>query len=328
MGGGPGFRLDSADPPTARVVLTLLAIAVVVSMAVSALSFPPCPTEDDGKEAPGKGPVSEWQAMWEKIEAEGYQSLAPDVAAQPSLRAAGDTCGMRYRGLFDGLPREAKHAFQVIAFSNDPDSKLRLLERSVVAGEAMVRQRAYLEIARVQLRQGRGEAALATLAAARRLAGPSSCQADLAFMEGYIRAERSDVEQALHWLREAVRLDPGFWNARQVLVAVLTQRLHGPGLTANRCLELTRLLIENLGALPQLAQDVKQFRTIADHVAGNASGGNAATSLVAGLGYQWGGDHQRSRALFEQGQQARSALPPACRRLIEERLHKLLEEQP
>jgi hypothetical protein len=86
-------------------------------------------------------------------------------------------------------------------------------------------------------------------------------------------------------------------------------------------------MIENLGALPALAQDRKQLRDIADRFAIATEGAaNPAFFLLSRLGYQWAGDRERAQAALSKARQSSGRLPRQCAALIADRATALLQQ--
>ena len=270
--------------------------------------------------------VAQWEALWTTIKTEGERSLAPGIEDR-SLRAAGDTVFMRYRNLWHKVDHSVRQRFQMAALANDPQQKLKLLQPLIETDDPQVRFRALLEIARVQLRlrafeqvDARARQALAIADIAPRIA------ADAHFILGYAALEQHDLQRAEEELSKAVAYDPGFWDARQTQLLVLSRQLGRPRQRLADCLNRTRLLIENLGAMPVLAQSRTQFRDIADRFGAQALPANPAFRLLAGLGYLWAGDSGRARAVLSKAKQTHSTLPQQCEALIIARVNELLAQ--
>lgn len=294
--------------------------AETVAETASSNSDSVCPDNSQCQDECDKNPETCWKQLWVRLEEEGLKALDPTSQVDKSLRAAGDTCGMRYRDFFKELTEAQRYRFKVAAFSNTPQTKLALLQTLTEDGHDLVRFRAYLEIARIHIRQQHWPIALQALAKAEGLAVPSACQSDRNFLRGYVAFQQGRLDQAEQHLREATALDPGFWNARQLLLSILSRQLQGASQDNRQCLNRTRLLVENLGALPQLAQDSKQFRVIAEQVSAISAKTNSAISLIRGLGYLWGGDTQQAITVFQAGIADTGQLPQHCESLVQQRL--------
>ena len=149
--------------------------------------------------------------------------------------------------------------------------------------------------------------------------------ADAYFILGYAALEANDLDRAEAALAQAVDRDPGFWDARQAQLLVLNRQLNQPRQSVAACLNRSRLMIENLGALPTLAQDRTQFRDIADRFAAQAAVTNPAFRLLSGLGYLWVGDHDRARKALAEARKAQGQLPRQCETLIAAQAEALLQ---
>lgn len=270
--------------------------------------------------------VAEWEQLWSAIAAEGAQALTPAVSDR-TLRAAGDTAFMRYRNLWQTIDKDTRKRFQMTALANNPQQKLDLLQPLTQTDDAQIRFRALLEIARIQLRLRDLDQARAHTQQA--LAIPNIApriSADAYFVLGYTALEQSDLDDAEAALAQAVAQDPGFWDARQIQLLVLSQQLGRSRQGAAACLNRTRQLIENLGAMPILAQSHTQFRDIADRFGAQAAVANPSFHLLAGLGYRWSGNAKRSRSELNKAKQARGRLPRQCEELIMARVDELLAQ--
>jgi tetratricopeptide (TPR) repeat protein len=255
----------------------------------------------------------DWQHLWQALAMEGLAALAPDDL-DTSLRAAGDTRFMRYRRQLSTYSDRVRWSFQMAALSPDPQQRLQLLTPLTHEQSPVIRFRAQLELARIHLRlqawqqaQDHAKAALAITDL------PTGLTADAWFILGYIAWVQGDVASAALSLATAVRDDPGFWDARQLYVQVLMTLLRDSSSTTGQCLQHTRLLIENLGALPALAQDRRQFLDFIDQLSQRQpSHPHPAWALSLGLGYDWSGQQQQARAALTQAQQLAATCPNAC----------------
>lgn len=285
---------------------------------------------EPAREAELQPALAHWQALWSRLATEGVTALEPDIA-DPSLRAAGDTAFMRYRNLWDQVPATARRDFQLAALANDPEHKQRLLKPWRDAEIPLIRFRAWLEQARIALRQqDPGAAAAAARTALEIPALPAPVRADAAFILGYLALQAGALDQAEAQLARAIRDDPGFWDARQLHLRVLGALLAQSDSRPARCLNHTRALIEQLGALPALAQDRTQFRDIADQFARQTHGAHPALALMTGLGYLWAGETERARGqltLAAQGHEPGPG-PPMCRQRIAEQARAWLRRLP
>ncbi len=269
--------------------------------------------------------LASWESMWLAISQQGVDALAPEVA-EPGLQPAGDTVFMRYRNLWSETDPEAQRRFQLVALANDPQRKLELLAPLLTARNAMIRYRALLEGARLYLRQRALEEAVAAARAALAVEGidPRE-QADAHFILGFTAMETGDLVGADEALVAALTRDPGFWDARQAELLVLTRLLSLRGQGTAVCLDRARRVIEGLGALPALSQNRTQLRDMADRL--DAVGeSNPALKLAAGLASLWSGDGNQARVWLKEALVMPSRLPSPCTDLIRAKAAEQLAE--
>ncbi|MEY6432283.1 hypothetical protein ABC977_07645 [Thioalkalicoccus limnaeus] len=312
---GDLVEVGGADRRRRLSGLAALALAALVPWVLWGLLSAPVNNDCDGAcaaDGDREAALAAWQHFWSDLAERGETALHP-AAADPSLRAAGDTAFMRYRNLWGSIDRDAREAFQNAALSSDPDAKVRLLHPWTMAADKHVRFRARLEIARIHLRRR-------DLAAAEAMAREALAVADLVpaivadayFVLGAVAFEARDLDRAEEALARAVAADPGFWDARQMHLAVLAEQLGQPRQGTAPCLNRTREMIEHLGALPALAEDRTQYRDLADRFALASPVDNPALALLAGLGYLWSGDLGRARDALTRAEGARGPLPGPC----------------
>lgn len=271
--------------------------------------------------------IDAWEALWSDLAEHGVASLTP--APDPSRRAAGDTVFMRYRNLWGPIDSSARLAFQLAALSADPERKLALIAPLTQADDPLIRLRAYLEQARVQRRLQQVEAARASAEAALALPGlDEPLYADAWFIISEIAWQQGQLDGAERALSAAIAADPGFWDARRLRLDVLARQLERPRQHAPRCLDRTRHMIQDLGALPALAEDQTQFRDLADRFARQGTPNTVALALIAALGYQWSGDEPGARRMLERAAQLRGRLPGGCEQRILERIAMLEQQMP
>jgi tetratricopeptide (TPR) repeat protein len=306
----------------AAILLTLLGGLTLISLLRSPVANSSAEIADGQAQAQA---LAQWQALWTDIAEHGEAALQPEQT-DVSLRAAGDTVFMRYRNRWKNVDPAARRTFQMAALANDPQQKLALLEPLTTVDAPMIRARALLEVARVHLR--RRALDLATMTAQQVLAIPgltAQVTADAYFILGYAALEAHDLDRAEAALAQAVERDPGFWDARQTQLLVLNRQLNQPRQSVAACLNRSRLMIQNLGALPALAQDRTQFRDIADRFAAQAAIANPAFRLLSGLGYLWVGDHDRAQKALAEARKPQGQLPRQCETLIAAQAAALLQ---
>lgn len=322
---------DRSDPTSYDARRTLFAavaglLAAVLALTLVGLAHPPDPDSASAEGATGEQEtaLAQWEALWADIDRRGEAALQPE-RSDSSLRSAGDTVFMRYRNLWRDVDETTRRAFQMAALTNDPDAKIARLQPLATAGPAPIRSRALAEIARIRLRQWALDDARANARQALAIPGlEPRFMADAYFILGYAALEARDLDGAETALAEAVARDPGFWDARQTQLLVLSRQLGQPRQATAACINRTRLMIENLSALPTLAQDRTQFRDIADRFAAQSARANPAFSLLSGLGYLWAGDRDKARAALAETGKARGALPRRCEALLVAKAEELL----
>lgn len=304
------------------VKLASIAQALVLVLALVSLSSPRY-TEpgESGAECAGRCVEAElaterWNDMWQEISAQGAQALAPEVTAI-AARPAGDTLFMRYPNQWGEVDAVTRLSFQLAALANDPKQKIKYLARLERVPAPRVRHRAYLEHARVALRSRHFDAAMMAARSALKIAEvPGKWQADPNFVLAHSAWETGELELAEHAVNAAVAADPGFWDARDLRARLNLRLLSKRGQPTAACIDRARRLIEDLGALPQLAEDRGQFGGIARRIIVVPGRANAARYLAAGMGYLWQGDSLRAREELRRAAHSSGALPRGCEALI------------
>ena len=320
-----GWRRDPRQAllATAALLLALLLVLTVVSLAKS-------PVMDSLMEGTAgeeqQNALDQWQALWTDIAERGEAALQPEQTDR-SLRSAGDTAFMRYRNLWNAVDDASRRAFQIAALANDPQQKLALLQPLATASDASIQARALLEMARVHLRLRSLNQAVTMAQAALAIPGlADKVIADAYFILGYAALEKPELDRAEAALAEAVDRDPGFWDAHQTQLLVLARQMDQPRQSTAVCLNRSRLMIRNLGALPALAQDRTQLRDIADRFAAHSDAANAAFYLLSGLGYLWAGDRDRAQTALIEARKMHGVLPHQCEALIATQAEALLNK--
>ena len=268
--------------------------------------------------------VKAWEKMWAEIEAEGVDALDPGVSVA-GAQYAGDTCGMRYRLLYRKVAPQDRERMIIAAFANDPQLVRRVLEPVLASPDSGIKARAAVELARVALREEDADRAAAALDQVTGLPLPPACEADMHYLRGRVAQQRGDMDAALDALSAATELDRGFWNAWRDQIPLLVRALHESPRRTAECLHHTRRLIEILGLLPQLADDVSQFGKLAlllDRMGAHSS----ATLLASALMWQWAGQEAHGRRVLQRAMDAPARLPAACEREVRVRIADGLEE--
>lgn len=303
-----------------------LSLLLVLGALLWAFTFAPAPPaagmRTDSSEA--HAAIDAWETMWTQLDAHGVDALRPEMS-DPSLRAAGDTVFMRYRNLWGPLEDAERLAFQLAALSGNPERKRALIAPLTRAEAPLIRLRAHLELARLARRGGDFAAARAEASAALAVAEVAErVRADAWFILAESAWEQGRLDEAETALTAAIAADPGFWDARRLRLEVLARQLTRPRQRDAQCLDQTRRMIEDLGALPALAEDQTQFRDLADRFASENAPAHVALALIAGLGYRWSGAERRALELLSRPERWRGRLPEGCERLILERIAALV----
>jgi tetratricopeptide (TPR) repeat protein len=324
-----GSRLHSQHqgprlvPRLAMLVLLMVLVGVLRGLAQAPDRS--AETAGLGDSAEARQAIESWETLWSNLAERGVAALSPETS-DPSRRAAGDTVFMRYRNLWGQIDDEARLSFQLAALSGDPARKRALIEPLTLAEEPLIRFRAYLELARLQRRRQDFESARAAVRTALGVPDLSKrVRSDAWFILADIAWEQDRLDEAETALTTTIEDDPGFWDARRLRLEVLARRLGEPRQRGAVCLDRTRRMIEDLGALPALAEDQTQLRDLADRFARQGAPTHVALALIAGLGYRWSGDGERARITLESAEELRGRLPAGCERLILERVAGLLE---
>ena len=268
--------------------------------------------------------VEAWQEMWKELETEGVDALDPGVDIA-GAQYAGDTCGMRYRRLYRGVAPETRERLVIAAFANDPGLKRQVLEPLLASRDPQIKARAAVELARVALRQGDPGLAEAALGEVAGLELAPACEADVHFLRGRIALRRGDTVSALAALSAATAQDRGYWNAWRDQIPLLVHALHETPQRTTDCLHRTRRLIEILGLLPQLANDVGQFGKLA-LLLERLGARSSATLLASGLMWQWAGQDAHGRSVLIRAMDAPALLPAVCEREIRSRIAGALDD--
>ncbi len=303
-----------------------LALALVLGSVLWALAQAPFQPAAGAMAtaAANREALAAWGNLWSELDAQGVDALRPEMT-DPSRRAAGDTVFMRYRNLWGPIDEPALQlAFQLAALSGEPARKRALIEPLTQAAAPLIRFRAQLELARLARRGGDFAAAQTAARAALAVAElPEQVRADAWFILGETAREQGRLDEAEAALSAAIAADPGFWDARRLRLEVLAHLLARPRQREAQCLDQTRQMIEDLGALPTLAEDQTQFRDLADRFARQDAPTHVALVLISGLGYHWSGAPQRARSALENAALWRGRLPAGCERLILQRIAHL-----
>ncbi len=308
-----------------RVVNSAVLAGLVVFLGVMAVRHPMVACTQSARETVEvQAELKAWERMWDGIESNGVDALDLDDDV-PGARYAGDTCGMRYVRLYSRVEDETRKQLMIAAFSNDPETKKRILSALLDSTDPRIRGRTAIELARVSLHQGDAEEAEAALHASEGLKLHPACEADRHYLQGRIALiRREPTRAALDAFALANARDPGYWNAYREQLPLLVQSLHEPDQGAAACLRHARRLIEVLGLLPQLANDTRQFAKLALSLE-RLGARSSATLLASGLTWQWAGQEAYGRSVLARALQAPEVLPRVCEGEMRARIARELE---
>jgi len=268
---------------------------------------------------------------WKCASAKLRQAKAEGGAPAPSVRPAGDLCGMRYTGYYDGLDRSIYRRFAIIAFSNDPNYQLQaLLElQQGNMNEPRIAYRAALARVYVALRANRLNDAIVSLQDAGRWDAEAAemCRADLFFLRGVIAERKGDSREALANYYDAIALDENFWNANSRLIAVLYQRLISPLKNTASCLDTTRLFLTRLRKMQSLGQNRTQFINLAEALAAKGGADSPAANLVLAHIYAWNKAPKEMQYFSQRVISSTTALPAPCQDLLKKQALALAQQE-
>lgn len=193
------------------VVLLLVPREVVLSVPPPVPVIPECTGSACG----------ELEEVLEELENGALDEEAEEVAAQPGLQAAGDTCFMRHPGLAPNVPRAWRRDFALTTLAGPAADKLELLAPLLESAPDPVTQwRVRHARADVFIRAGDPGAARTDIAAALALPGvPPPCRSDTL----RLRARMQQGPARLETLITAAVADPASFLA-QVDLALAAAR--------------------------------------------------------------------------------------------------------
>ncbi|MDM8561182.1 hypothetical protein [Candidatus Parabeggiatoa sp. HSG14] len=137
----------------------------------------------------------------------------------------GDTVFMRYYGIFSGiLSEKLARTFTAITISNDIDFKLKKLTQLTHHDENLVRYRAWLELARLHLRNKNWKKAESSLSKAlNETLDNEDWKVDAHFLQAYIHLTNKKINSALSQLETALAGDPNFVDAYVLYIRALLE---------------------------------------------------------------------------------------------------------
>lgn len=296
----------------ARAASVALAALALTGAALATLAAPPPPVEGKTSQQSASAETTEQiDAALQKLESGELDDAADKVAGARGLAPAGDSCAMRRPNILPPLSRKARERLVAAHIAPSPEVKLRIL-RAVAREEPKSAWRALTHESEIARRTGALEQARAAAEASRALAPDPTCVAD-----GYfLAALASEGAPRAAALREAVALDPGFYNAWETLIIDLIGRLDG---AAGNCDADGALVIKAVVHLSKLARtDIQLLRL--ETLAGDGDG-PARTLLLAMVRERIGATADAAR-LYRDGRVATPgrACAPQLNRVFDARL--------
>lgn len=292
----------------------LFAAVVAIALLLASTRLPLVVTGD-----PRSSPTVDaaWAETTERARTEGQAAF--EIIVDEGTNPPGDTVFMRHRDLVadeDGIGARLALA----ALATTPAQRLAVLdELAAQSSDPRLTYRIALERARVVMRLGRTEEAAA-------IASTLTHDADLAplltvdalYVEAHAALALGDLVRAERLLRQAVEIDPAFFNARQTHIMVLATHL--PTLTRDEaaCLDGARQLVENSAALPSLAGSERRLLLdLADALSRHPGADHAARLFTAGVAFAMAGDEHRAQERLTRAVSGASGmLPPRCEAAI------------
>lgn len=259
------------------------------------------------------------------------RTLAKEVEDVPKrVLTGGDTCGMRYPGLFRGIDRKLETRFALAVVAQDPDLRLKQLDTLLATEDRLppvVRLRLDLERVRTLLRAGRideAEQLLGAIPTGAVAEVPSACVSDVNFYVAMVAALRGREEEALGALERAVAQDPYSFQARVAYLEALYTRQLRPFRSNGECAAAAATFVEGLHLLRAQLEDARQLLDFADALARSGSPRTKLARLAIAYAYLWGGQQELAVRHAREGLEMSSRLPRACSQLLDEEFGRIL----
>lgn len=246
--------------------------------------------------------------------------------------ASGDTCGMRYKGLYGRVDPQLDLRFTMAVVVQDPDRRLHLLEDLLARGgelSPIVQLRLDVERVRTLLRAGRIADAEALLAGMPRRPAegiPSPCVSDVNFYAGMVASLRGHHGEALTAFARAVSQDPFSFQARVAYLEALYLRQLHEFRSNSECAAAVADFVEGLHRLRPLLEDPRQLLDFADSLARAGSPRTKPTRLAIAYAYLWSGRSELASRHASEGLALASALPRVCSRLLDEEFGRIVSQ--
>ncbi|MDF2235879.1 hypothetical protein P2H44_25280 [Albimonas sp. CAU 1670] len=266
---------------------------------------PPDP-QDEGEQSPQEDaslPEQTLKALQTLAEGGGFAEEAAEVAGSSGLIPAGDGCAMRRAAAMRALPLDTRRLYAAAALAGDASAAVGYLQRAMEASPEAA-WRAELGMAKSLRRAGNPEAARAHAEAALQTTPEGHCRSD-AWLALALSSEGDVRREALV---QAVRADPGHYDAWNALTAELGRRLaSGTG----DCDADAALAIEALSYLDELSRNRAQLAGLQRQIAAAAPADAPARAMVMGLIHEKSGRPDAARSAYRNAA-ARAAAAGHC----------------
>lgn len=314
----------------AMVALPLVALLLVfVVFNFEPIIVPPVPPSPPSG---GDGEVdAKWKRVWDKV-MDDATPIKRDICKPGSVEPRGDTWFMRHRNLKSfSLPSEkVQRIFVAAATSNDPAQRLSLLEPLTKNPDALIRYRAFLEVARSIMRKNQVDSIIEALPAIKAALAISlereEMKADAFLLMGLYFRHQSKLSKAISSFRKSIELDPCFFDARSIYVETLLKSMAAQRSvkTYPGCLTVILDLIDNLYFIgSELVEDRRLYIEMASRLALQPQN-SLPFYLALGFVQFKGSDFAKARKNLEIALDLNAHLPKRCSVKVREKASDLL----
>ncbi|RKZ86527.1 MAG: hypothetical protein DRR19_14815 [Candidatus Parabeggiatoa sp. nov. 1] len=243
----------------------------------------------------------------------------------------GDTVFMRYHGIFSGIiNKSVARTFTAVTLSTDMDFKLKTLKQLAHAEQKnLVRYRAWLELARLHLRNRNQKMASSALSKALGITLDNEAwKADAHFLQASVHFTNKDINAALPKLETALRSDPNFVDAyvlyiRALLEASLQKETY---FSQDNCTNKLTKLMDSLDMIACVTNDRHTFVHLAKSIE-SLPAEQKIKSFIVGYGNLLAGNYltaeQRMRSLLKAKTQWNSS---PCTNLLIKQASQVLQK--
>lgn len=301
----------------AMIVLPLVALLfvfVVFNFEPVVVSSVPSGGEVDAK----------WKRVWDKVMKEATP-IKRDICKPGSVEPRGDTWFMRHFKSFS-LPSESvQRAFVAAAISNDPVLRQSLLEPLTKNPDALIRYRAFLEVARSIMRKNQVDSIIEAFPAVEAALAVSldkeEMKADAYLLMGLYYLHQSKLSKAISFFHKSIELDPCFFDARSFYVETLLKSMVQ---TYPGCLTFVLVLIDNLYFIgSELVEDRRLYIEMANRLA-LLPQNSLPFHLALGFVQFKAGDFVKAKKSFQTVLDLKAQLPKQCSFKVREKASELL----